>query len=184
MATLADLLNHFAPDFSLPMLGGGRFNPADHRGKIVILNFWSAECPWSRRADVVLVYRQLTWARKGVVIAGIAANLNEPESEMRFEADVRHVQYPILLDHRQQVVELYKAETTPHFYVIDQQGMIRYIGALDDATFQKPEAKSIHLDRAVNALLEERAPDPALTAPYGCSIVKSGGSSGPAPARV
>ena len=42
-------------------------------------------CPWSRRADVLLVYRQLTWEAKGVRVVGVACNANESETEIRYE---------------------------------------------------------------------------------------------------
>lgn len=172
MASLSELLNRYAPDFSLPVLGGGRFNPAEYRGHILVLTFWSVECAWSRRADVVLVYRQLTWEKKGVKIVGIASNLNETETGIKHEMDIRQVKYPMLLDQRQQVADLYRATATPQFYIADKQGIIRYMGALDDASFSKPDAKVIFIDRAVNALLAGRPPEPAVTAPYGCNLVR------------
>ncbi len=38
-----------------------------------------------------------------------------------------------LLDHTGQVGKLYGARTTPHMFVIDAQGILRYMGAIDDA---------------------------------------------------
>jgi peroxiredoxin len=169
---LKDMLNRFAPDFTLPIAGGGRFTLSDWRGNVVIVNFWSAECPWSRRADVMLVYRQLTWERKGVRIVGVASNVNEPENEIQFEAQNRKVKFPILRDPDHSVADLYNAETTPHFFIVDRQGTIRYMGALDDSTHQKRRPKVIYVDQAVSALLDNRLPDPAITPAYGCSIVR------------
>ena len=169
---LKDMLNRFAPDFTLPIVGGGRFTLSDWRGNIVVLNFWSAECPWSRRADVVLVYRQLTWERKGVRMVGIDSNINEPETEIQFEALNRKVKFPILRDPDHAVADLYNAETTPHFFIVDRQGLIRYMGALDDSTYQKRRPKVMYTDQAVSALLDNRLPDPTFTPAYGCSIVR------------
>ena len=73
-------LNRLVPDFTLSMVDGGRLSLSDWRGFIVIIHFWSAECAWSRRADVLLVYRQLTWQTKGVRIVGLASNANETEN--------------------------------------------------------------------------------------------------------
>lgn len=165
-------LNRLAPEFSLPALVGGRVSIGDLRGYVVVLNFWSADCAWSRRADVLLVYRQLTWEAKGVRIVGVACNVNETESQIRYEVENRHLRYPVALDYDARTADLYKAEVTPQFFVLDRQGLIRYIGALDDATDQARDARQFHLDRAVSALLANSTPDPAFTQPFGCSIVR------------
>jgi peroxiredoxin len=165
-------LNRLAPDFSLPMVEGGRFSLSAWRGFVVVVNFWSAECTWSRRADVLLVYRALTWEPKGVRIVGVACNANEPESEVRYEAQYRNLKYPVVLDTEQRVTNLYKAEMTPEFFVLDRQGTVRYTGALDNATPRSRDGRTLYLDMAVSALLADRMPDPASTPPFGCSIVR------------
>jgi len=155
----------------LPGVGGGRFALSDWRGQIIVLNFWSAECPWSRRADVALVYRQLAWDPKGVRIVGIASNANETETQLRAEAEARHVKYPILLDGDRSVANLYQAKTTPHFFVIDRQSYVRYSGALDDVTRKGQKPSTLYLDEAVQALLANRPPNPLTTAPFGSPLV-------------
>lgn len=169
---MSELLTRRAPDFSLPMVGGGRFRPADAAGKILVINFWSAECQWSRRADVVLVYRMLTWVSKGVVVVGIVSNVTEVDTDIFPEAQRRGVKYPLLLDMDNSVADAYKAYTTPQFYVCDAKQIIRYIGALDDGNDQRPTASVIYVDNAVKALLNNKLPDPALTSPFGCPIVR------------
>jgi len=181
---MSELTVRRAPDFSLPMVGGGRLTLSELRGKIAVINFWSAECPWSRRADVVLVYRHITWEQKGVRILGIASNVNEPEEEIRYEVENRHVKYPILLDPDQKVANLYKAEITPHFFIMDRQGVLRYTGALDDATAGRRRPKVIYVDRAVTALLQEKTPNPTVTSPYGCSIIRAAPTTGTALQKV
>ena len=176
---MSGLLNRLAPDFVLPALTGGRLALSEWRGYVVVLTFWSAECAWSRRADVMLVYRQLTWHPKGVRIMGIVSNINEPQTEISYEAESRHVKYPILFDIEHKIADLYKAETTPHFFVLDRQGVVRYTGAQDDATSKQREVKTNYLDRAVEAVLDNRLPNPAVTPPYGCAIIRQMPGDGP-----
>ena len=178
-----ELINRPAPDFALPIAGGGRAFLTDLRGNLVVLHFWSAECPWSRRADIMIVYRQAAWERKGVRVVGVASNSNEPESEIRYEAGIRHIKYPILLDYDQYVANLYKVETTPHFFVLDSRGVIRYAGGLDDVNDKQKVPRKLHLDRAVSALLGNRPPDPAYTQPFGTPIVRPAPSTDMATAR-
>jgi len=171
-------LNRLAPDFTLSMIDGGRLSLSDWRGFIVVVNFWSAECAWSRRADVLLVYRQLTWESKGVRIVGLAPNGNETENEIRYEMQNRHINYPVVIDFDHRMADLYKAETTPHFFVLDRQGMARYVGALDDATAESRDAHIYYVDKAVTALLNNRSPDPTFTPAYGCDIARKTGKTG------
>jgi peroxiredoxin len=168
---MSNLLNHFAPEFKLPIVGGGRFSLADWRGHIVVLSWWSADCPWSRRADVALVYRQLGWDPKGVRVLGIASNRNETEKEIRAEAQSRHIKYPVAYDVDQSVATLYEAKTTPHFVVLDELTYVRYIGALDDVTRSGQKPTTIYVDEAVTALLANRPPNPLTTADFGSPIV-------------
>jgi peroxiredoxin len=174
-------LNRFAPDFTLPVVDGGRLSLSDLRGYVVILNFWSAECDWSRRADVLLVYRALTWESKGVRIVGIASNYNELEGQIRYEAQNRHLRYPVVMDFDRRVADLYRAETTPHFFLLDRQGLARYIGALDDATHAERDARTLFLDKAVSALLANRDPELPCTIPYGCELPRPAGRAGSFP---
>ena len=190
---MSGLLNRMAPDFALSAIAGGRFSLSDWRGFIVVVNFWSSECPWSRRADVLLVYRQLTWYPKGVRIVGICSNVNEPHGQIVYEAENRHIKYPILQDSDLRVADLYKAEYTPQAFVVDRQGLVRYAGGIDDADSTHRDARNYYLDKAVAALLDNRLPDPASSPPYGCPIVRQASGdvtslqsvgSGPSPKQL
>jgi peroxiredoxin len=159
-----------APGFSLLDLQGGIHRLEEARGGILVLNFWSAECPWAERADREVANLLQMWG-KGVLLWTVASNVNEPVALLKRVAGSRSL--PLLLhDSRQQVTDLFGAQTTPHFFVLDQQGLLRYQGALDDVTFRQREARRFYLHEAVQALLEGRLPDPAETPAYGCSIVR------------
>ncbi len=173
MASPAELLNNPAPDFALPLVGGGgRLVLSDLRGQLSIMHFWSAECPWSRRADLILVYRQMAWERLNIRIVGIACGANEPEAEIRHEAVLRHIKYPIVADYAQDITNTYRIQTTPTFVLLDRRGMVRYFGAIDDATAGHRVPKIIYLDKAIEAILHDQAPKPALTPTYGSPVVR------------
>jgi alkyl hydroperoxide reductase subunit AhpC len=173
MPATTDLLNKPALDFSLPVIGADeRLVLSNMLGRVVVLHFWSAECPWSRRADLVIVYRYPKWEKSKVSVVGIACNPNETEGEIRYEANARHLPYPVVADFAQDITNSYRVQTTPHFVVIDPQGLIRYTGALDDATANNRLPKTIYLDRAVNAVLRDQLPVPAVTQAYGSAVVR------------
>ena len=163
-------LHRPAPDFELPDLQGQLHRPCDHRGKIVIINFWSAECPHSARTDGLILDLLEGWHGE-VELLSVAANQNESVQMVGEAANARHVPN-ILIDAQHVVADQYKAMTTPHVFVLDREGVLRYRGAVDDVTFRRREASQSFLRDAVEALLKGEIPERTETPAYGCTIVR------------
>jgi peroxiredoxin len=161
-------INLPAPDFSLPDLSGALHRLSDLRGQVVVLEFWSAECGWCRRADEQLREWLPAWGEQ-VVMWAVAANPHETPEEMA-EAAERYGVPLVLLDPGQAVTRMYGAKATPHFFVIDAGGLLRYSGAFDDVTFRQRTPTHTYLKDAVEAVLRGEAPNPAQTPAYGCAI--------------
>ena len=159
-----------APDFELPDVGGRLHRLRDYRGKIVIVNFWSTECPHSARADALLLEMLEKWQGE-VELLSIAANRNESAQMVAEVAKARGVPM-ILIDAQQIVADQYEAMTTPHVFVLDRQGILRYRGAVDDVTFRRREASQFFLREAVESLLQGKTPEVSETPAYGCTIVR------------
>jgi peroxiredoxin len=156
-----------APQFNLTDLQGQPVSLADYRGRIVLLNFWSAECPICARADAAIC-----GLSEQVVVLTIASNANEPVDLLRHTAEERRLAV-VLLDPAQEAADLYGAETTPHLFLIDEAGRLRYQGALDDITFRRRSATRLYVQEAVEALLTGGVVADPETAPYGCTIVRT-----------
>ncbi|MBN2119346.1 MAG: redoxin domain-containing protein [Anaerolineales bacterium] len=163
-------LNGPAPEFELPDLQGTLHRLSDARGKIVIVNFWSAECPHSERTDRYLVSLLEGWDGE-VGMLSIAANRSESARMVAEAAETRRLPR-VLLDAEQAVADLYKALTTPHVFLVDREGILRYRGAVDNITFRHREATRFFLQEAVEALLHGRLPELPETPAYGCVIVR------------
>jgi len=159
-----------APDFTLTDLDGVRHSLKDYRGQVVVLNFWSAECPHAQRSDLEVVSYLETWGEK-VALLCIASNANE-SLEMLSQVAAERCLPVMLHDPRQEVADLYGAVTTPHVFVVDQNGILRYQGAFDDVNFRQRTPTQHYLRQAVDAVLSGRRPDPGETPSYGCVIVR------------
>ena len=70
------------------------------------------------------------------------------------------------------MADAWGAQTTPHVFVVDEAGVLRYQGAVDDVTFRQREPKRFYVKEAVDALLAGRLPEIASTPAYGCTIVR------------
>jgi peroxiredoxin len=161
-----------APSFCLPGLDGRQHCLDAYRGRIVVLNFWSAECPHSARVDGEMLKLFEVWG-DGVVVLPIASNANETREQARLAAAPRGLPV-VLLDAGHRVADLYGAQTTPHLYIIDRDGLLRYQGAFDDMTFRRRIPTRGYVQEAVQALLGGLEPAEAVTPAYGCSLVRFG----------
>jgi peroxiredoxin len=163
-------LNQPAPEFTLPDLEGRIHMLSDYRGKIVVINFWSAECPHTERADREFVEYLKDWGEY-VVLLSIASNGNEHPEQISSVARQRGIE-PVLTDADHSVADRYEAQTTPHVFIVDEFGLLRYRGAFDDVSFRKREPTQPYVKNAVDALLTGKMPKPPDTKPFGCTIVR------------
>ena len=163
-------INDPAPDFELPDPHGDLHRLSDHRGRIVIINFWSAECPHSDRTDRWLVSQLEVWGGE-VVLLSIASNRGE--STKSVDQAIRERGIPeVLIDARHIVADQYRAIVTPEVFVVDREGILRYRGAVDDVAFRQREPTRFFVKEAVDALIAGRIPDLAETISYGCALVR------------
>ena len=158
-----------APEFSLPDLQGNLHRLSDYRGRIAVINFWSAECPWVERVDRELLLALRTWGGR-LVLLTVAANANEGEALLAATARERGL--PFVLRASPEVLDAYAVEITPHLSVVDGGGILRYSGAFDDVTFRRHTPTRFYLSEAIAALLSGRQPEPAQTSPYGCAVLR------------
>ena len=163
-------LNQPAPEFELPDLQGLPHKLSEYHGKIVIVNFWSAECPHSERTDRYLVSLLEQWGGE-VGMLSIAANRNESAQTVAEAAAARRLP-KVLIDAEHTLADLYEAMTTPHAFLVDREGILRYRGAVDNITFRQREATRFFLREAVEALLHRQLPSLNETPAYGCVIVR------------
>ena len=163
-------LNQPAPDFELPDLKGNFHKLSNYRGRIVILNFWSAECPHSERTDRLMLDSLVQWG-EAVVLLPIASNRNEPSQMVEEAAKTRRI-LTVLLDAEHIVADLYEAVSTPHAFVVDREGLLRYRGAVDDARFRQPKPTRFYPEEVIEALLNGHKPNLEETMAYGCAIVR------------
>lgn len=72
-----------APPLDLPMLEGGRFDPADHEGRILVLDFWASWCQPCRAALPRLDAFAQTLREKKLPVTVLAVNTSERETDSK-----------------------------------------------------------------------------------------------------
>jgi len=182
-ASAAVTNNQAAPDFTLTNSHGEEVSLSDFAGQRVVLEWTNHGCPFVKKhyatppanmqslqagagedETVWLTIISSAEGKQGYVTGEEANALTDNR-----DAAPAHV----LLDPTGEVGRLYDAKTTPHMYVIDEDGILVYQGAIDD----NPSSNVEDIATATNyvastfaALDAGETPDPAVTKAYGCSV--------------
>lgn len=170
-----------APAFTLTDSNGVTHSLADFAGKTVVLEWTNHECPFVVKhygaKNMQAQQRSATeagaiWLTLNSSAPGKQGNVDAAKANaLRAEHAAAATAY--LFDTSGDTGRAYGAKTTPHMYVIDPQGVLRYAGAIDSI----PSANQADIPKAeqyVNVALAELAAGKAvstpLTQPYGCSV--------------
>jgi peroxiredoxin len=162
-----------APAFTLTDTAGNEVSLGDFEGKIVVLEWLNPDCPFVQRHYKAGTMKDLAtkYDGEGVVWLTInSTNYMDAAANAKFKAD-NGLSYTILVDQSGDVGHLYAAKTTPQMYIIDGNGTLVYIGAIDDdPRGNKGEPAVNHVAVALDEVLAGQAVTTAETKPYGCSV--------------
>jgi thiol-disulfide isomerase/thioredoxin len=164
-----------APGFSLVSAVDGKtvtMKPND--GKLKVVVFTCNQCPYAKAFEPRIKEIAYRYGHKGVDFYAVNPNdeakfAEESLANMKARAEEKEYPFPYLKDGDSSVARAYGARVTPHVFLVDGEGVIRYRGYVDDSA--KPEErKTTGLTNALNALTEGRAIGTSETRAFGCSI--------------
>lgn len=165
------------PDFSLKGIDGKSYSLSQHKGKIVVLEWSNPNCPFVQRVyrESIMQGVQKKYARKVVWLAINSTNPGHQDYESaealskKYEAwGASYTAY--LMDPEGTVGHMYDAKSTPHMFVINQEGTLVYVGAIDDDPRGSKSQKTNYVDDALRNLIDGKPIAVATTRSYGCSI--------------
>jgi peroxiredoxin len=170
-----------APDFTAVNSKGEPVHLSDYRGKTVVLEWSNADCPYTRKhySSGNMQGLQALAQKSGIVWFTIISSAPGKQGYVNGAAadaltQSRHaVPTGVLLDPTGAVGRLYAAKTTPHMFVIDKDGALKYMGGIDSlATADEADIARAepYLQEAMLAVALGNLPPHAVTKPYGCSI--------------
>jgi len=110
------------PEFEHTALDGTRMSLSDHRGEVVVVNFFSSWCaPCQQEAsDLEKTWR--AYQGQGVQFLGIA--YKDADSKAQAFLDQFGVSYPSTVDRSNRTARAYGVTGVPETFVIDQQGLL------------------------------------------------------------
>lgn len=170
-----------APAFSLKNAQGQPVTLSQFAGKVVVLEWFNPNCPFVKKfyANKDMQGFQKAARDKGVVWLTVNSSAEgkqgyiAPEEALSFATSQGLDPAALLLDPEGIIGKAYGARTTPHMYVVDAKGVLAYAGAIDSTSSTRSQdiaSSSNYVMQALDAILQGRAPAPASTEPYGCSV--------------
>ncbi len=170
-----------APAFTLTDTAGNPRALSEFAGKTVVLEWTNHECPFvmkhyngenMQRQQAGATSNGVVWLVVNSSAPGKQGHVSPKQAEkIQAEWNARQTHY--LFDTAGDTGQVYGAKVTPHMYVIDGEGILRYNGAIDSIPSANPSDLAKAEQFVEIALAELAAGKPvtrALTQPYGCSI--------------
>jgi peroxiredoxin len=158
-----------AAAFSLEDVRGNRVNYSPHDGRITVIVFISTRCPMSNAFNYRINSLYTEFSRRGVKFLVVNSNADESLDEVRRHAERMEYDFPVYKDENNVVADLFGAIATPDSVVLDEKGMLRYHGIIEDgANPQRSTKRPLRL--AVEALIEHHEVFEPVTHGRGCAI--------------
>jgi len=136
-----------APDFALRSAAGPNLRLSEHRGQVVMINFWATWCGPCRQEMPKLDEIFARYEPAGFTLLGV--NIDEDSAQAQRLADELGVTFPLLFDDEQDVSRLYDVQAMPMTVMVDRSGTVRSVHY-----GYRPGMEQRYLDE-VRALLRE-----------------------------
>lgn len=166
-----------APNFELKDLEGKTFKLSDHKGKIVVLEWFNPDCPFVVKHHKNNKTMEETYKRhKEAGVVWVAINSGAPglqgagkDRNVKAHRDFE-MPFPVLLDEPGAVGRLYSARVTPHMFIINREGILVYNGAIDNDRSAARLGDINYVDQALSQVIRNETVTTPETRPYGCTV--------------
>ena len=136
-----------APDFALKSSSGENMRLSEHRGDVVMINFWATWCGPCRQEMPLLDELYTRYQRVGFNLLGV--NIDDDSRRAMKMIEELGVSFPVLFDARKEVSKLYSVEAMPVTVLVDREGNVRHVH-----NGYKPGYEEKYLDQ-IRSLLRE-----------------------------
>lgn len=125
------------PDMALAQLGGGEWRMADHRGQVVLVNYWATWCAPCRAEMPGLSRLAQELGPQGLAVVGVSIDKGSHDKVREF-VDEMKVPYPVAFPSQLSQVDA-GLEGVPTTILVDREGRVAksYLGAAREGDFRK-----------------------------------------------
>lgn len=179
-ASLAATPGEQAFSFEGTAQDGTIYKLEDLKGQRVILEWYNRDCPFVRKFYNVGEMQRLqekhadhaVWLTVVSSREGTQGHMN-PEDTTKNMKKEEMKSKAVIIDESGVIGKAFDARTTPQIVIIDEEGVIRYNGAIDSissANSDDIEKARNYLNLAMAELVEGKEVTINRTNPYGCSV--------------
>ncbi|MDO9027229.1 MAG: redoxin domain-containing protein [bacterium] len=124
----ATVVGRPAPEFSLPDLDGAMYKLSDHRGKVVVLDFWATWCQPCKLSLPLVDKAFLASQDKGVLFFAVNLEGTDKKDLVKSFWDQKGYGFPVLMGGMMGngIDKVYQITGIPTTFVVDKAGIIRY----------------------------------------------------------
>ena len=165
-----------APSFDLPGVDGKNHSWDEFKGKTAVLVVFSCNhCPYVQASEDRLIDIQKDYGSKGLQVVAINSNDAQNYPEDSFDNMIKRSRekkfnFLYLRDESQAVARAYGATHTPHLFLFDGKGNLKYTGKIDDNWQDPGRVKRKFLRDALDAVLAGKPVAEPETFAIGCTI--------------
>lgn len=116
------LIGNIAPDFTLRGINGNTTSLINHRGKVVMVEFWATWCSQCRELIPGLINLHEKYKDKGFTILGLVSE-TEREEDIRSFIKEYGITYQILFANKETIMQ-YGVNGLPVSFIINKEGRI------------------------------------------------------------
>lgn len=120
--TESPLVGQPAPDFKLADLSGDNFQLAEHRGEIIVLDFWATWC--SPCLQTMPLVDEIVSEFPDQKVQLFAVNMEEQPAEIKSTLERHMLDVPVILDIDGVAAARYSVTSIPQTVVIDREGNV------------------------------------------------------------
>jgi peroxiredoxin len=176
------VVDQAAPAFSAKTADGKTIDLASFKGKTVVLEWTNHDCPFVKKhydksGNIPALQKEFT--AKGITWLQVVSSAPGKQgyvdgaAAIKVNKDRNAVPTNTILDPEGTLAKLYGAQTSPHFFIINDKGVLVYKGGVDNVASNKPEdiaGATNYVRESLSAIAAgKKVPNPS-TKPYGCSI--------------